>query len=179
MSNNKSKTKASAWNEQLERLLEIVDSECIEDAYTPTKRKQITVLIALFAVLGVGTTIVILSAGYSIWQYTSVLTQTAKLEYLSNQLPAIVALSVAVVAFCFSFPIEQLKASSHNEWAEFNYCTLVQKHEIPEDERPIFKALINMQCREFGVSLLAVYKSSQQANSDVFSKDALLKSLYS
>lgn len=177
MENNQA-NKSPTWKEQLERLIKLVDSECVRKVYTPLRKKTVIAIAVMYFSVAASALVLLLMVGKNVLDYSSLLAQPYKLDFLASQTTSLAALSVAVVAFAFTFPYSQFKESSAKDWATWYYYVLSRKHKINRDELPILKALINMHCKEFGVSIWEVYKNCELTNSDLFSKDSLLRSLY-
>lgn len=173
------KTHSANWAEQIGKLIKLVDAECKKRTFT-TQRKigiiiSVIVFVSIFALLAYMNLIV----GVSILSYASTLpTEQEKGNFLVTQLPSYFAVTLSVVALILSYPRDFTRSSTVEELSESYYGVLSKKAEITADDRPYLKALINMKCSNFDLSLRETYENCVRINSDIFSQESLLKSLY-
>lgn len=181
------------WNSQRESLIVKVDAECKKKRFTAKRLKFVSIIIGTsltLAIILVAFNFVIVSTMLSYSQLLNDTTPTgnqtipAGLSFLAQQLPTVDGIFVGIVAFLASImaiviPLI-LGISTPADLADEYYEKISQT--ISDVEKPFLphlKALINMKCKEFDVSLLDNYHNSIRLKTNSFSEKLLLKNLYS
>jgi hypothetical protein len=197
------------WNKRREDIIKLVDENCHKKRFIKkrdTYNKVITIvtIIIIVIMIAFNTLIVVGMMSYSNFlnDVNQPINQTAGnqtthassispmpsipagLNYLGQNLPSVDAIFIGIVAALISVlalivPLVT-GVSRPEELADEYYNEL--STQISNDDKPflpLLKALINMKCKEFDVSLLETYHNSIRLKNNLFSENSLLKSLYS
>lgn len=172
---------ADVWKKRIENLIEKVDHECKKRSQTPQREFQRAVIVIIYSVAFVGLFYEMSLVLSSIGGFASTISiQEEQLKFLVEQLGNFSTLSVAVIAVELSFipVILAFPKTSIQGMADYYYNGYWWRKGlskgVPEADRPYLKALINMKCKEFDLTLAHIYHS----NPNLFSEESLLKSLY-
>ncbi len=177
----KSATNGEDWKKRIEPLIEKVDHECKRRRQTPQRDYARVVIIIIYAAAFVGLYYQMFLVLASIGEFAKTIsTQEEQLKFLVEQLGNYSTLGVGVVAVELSLipVVLAFPKTSSQEIADYYYNGYLWRKGLskntPENERPYLKALINMKCREFDLTLSHIYHT----NPSFFSEESLLKRLF-
>jgi hypothetical protein len=133
------------------------------------------VFVAIFVLLAY----LNLTVGIGIISYAKTLPQKQQNAFLAGQLASYAALSTSIGATLLTIMQPNLfRSSSSEELAVHYYGKLSKDPNITINDKPYLKALIKMKCSGFDLLLWDIYQNCIRINSNLFSEESLLKSIY-
>jgi hypothetical protein len=165
------------WKKRIEPLIRRVDCECKRKFFTPRRILAILISVAIFVIIAIILIWLNLTVQDVILSYAKTLPSDSQLRFLVEQIPSYGNFSISIAALIIAMTVflPSLKRLPPEELADWYYGNL-SKSEDAKD-RPYLKALINMKCKEFDLSLWDNYQNCTRINCDLFTEESLLRSL--
>lgn len=172
MSNNEDN-----WKKRLESFVDRIDDEC--------KKKRLFkdwVAMALWLV-GLSTFAFLLIMWVNLSNiitssFNEVPQDVEGIKFFVEQLFSFTGFTVSIPALTFTIAavVIGMPKTTRKDLTTHYYKKLSKDYDV---DTIYLKALINMKCKNFDIPLRQVYEESIRVNSDLFSKDSLIESLYS
>jgi preprotein translocase subunit SecE len=174
----KATTYAEDWKKRIENLINRVNYECKKRMFTPKKELAIAVIIIFYVGAFLVLIVELVAVLGAIGSYAQTLhTLEEQLKFLVEQLSPYSALSVSIIVteltlvpVVLAFP-----RTTSEELTDWYYDKLSK--DVDAKDKPYLKALINMKCNEFDLSLWENYQNCIRLNCDLFTEESLLRNL--
>lgn len=168
---------AEDWKKRIENLIRKVDCECKRKFFTPRRTLSILISVATFSIIAILLIWLNLTVSNAILSYAKTLPSDSQLRFLVEQMPSYANLSISIAALIIAMVVflPSLRMLTPEEFANWYYGKLSKG--VEAKDRPYLKALINVKCREFDLSLWENYQNCIRINCDLFTEESLLQSL--
>jgi hypothetical protein len=172
------------WKKRIENLIRQVDCKCKRSFFITPRIVAFVISMGAFIIMVLFLVWLNLAVQNAVLTYAKMLpsgNQTqpnSQLRFLVEQMPSFATLSITISALILAmstFVLPIFKVFSPDELARYYYGKLSKGLKV--EDRPYLKALINMKCKEFGLSLWENYQNCIRLNCDLFSEESLLRSL--